>query len=65
MKKFAVNEKASNGKEVFKVLAIKNHFVTFENVNSGDVFRRAIFHTANTEWCALDMEILGNKVFPM
>ena len=65
MKKFAVNEMASNGKDVFKVLAIKNHFVTFENVKSGGTFRRALFHTNETEWCAKDMELLGGKILPM
>ena len=34
MKKFAVNGKAVSGKEVFKVLAIKNSFATFENVKT-------------------------------
>ena len=48
MKKFAVNGKAVSGKEVFKVLAIKNSFTTFENVQTGDLFRRAVFHTNNT-----------------
>lgn len=65
MKKFAVNGMASNGMDVFKVLAIRNHFATFEDVNRGDVFRRVIFHTANTEWCAKDMELLGGKILPM
>ena len=65
MKKFAVNGKAVSGKEVFKVLAIKNSFATFENVKTGDLLRRAVFHTKDTEWCAKDMELLGIKILPM
>ena len=48
MKKFAVNVKAVSGKEVFKVLTIKNSFATFENVKTGDLFRRVVFHTKDT-----------------
>lgn len=65
MKKFAVNGMATNGKDTFKVLAIKNYFVTFEDVKSGDTFRRVLFHTADTEWCAKNTEIFGDKILPM
>ena len=65
MKKFAVNGKAVSGKDVFKVLAIKNYFATFENVKTGDVFRRVVFYTKDTEWCVVDTEYFGGKVLPM
>ena len=65
MKKFAVNGKAVSGKEVFKVLAIKNYFVTLENVRTGDLLRRAVFHTKNTEWCMVDTNYLIGKILPM
>lgn len=65
MKKFAVNGKAVSGKEVFKVLAIKNSFATFENVKTGDLFRRAVFHTKDTEWCVVDTEYFSGKILPM
>ena len=56
MKKVGVNGKAVSGKEVFKVLAIKNYFATFENVKTGDLLRRAVFHTNNTELCTIDAQ---------
>ena len=65
MKKFAVNGKAVSGKEVFKVLAIKNYFVTLENVRTGDLLRRAVFHTKDTEWCMVDTNYLIGKILPM
>ena len=65
MKKFAVNGKAVSGKEVFKVLAIKNYFATFENVKTGDVFRRVVFYTKDTEWCVVDTEYFSGKILPM
>ena len=65
MKKFAVNGKAVSGKEVFKVLAIKNSFATFENVKTGYVFRRVVFHTKDTEWCVVDTEYFSGKILPM
>ena len=65
MKKFAVNGKAVSGKEVFKVLAIKNSFATFENVKTGDVFRRVMFYTKDTEWCVVDTEYFSGKILPM
>lgn len=64
MKKFAVNGMATDGINNFKVLAIKNYTVTFEDAK-GYIFRRPLFHTANTEWCAKDMELLGIKILPM
>ena len=65
MKKFAVNGKAVSGKDVFKVLAIKNYFVTLENVRTGDLLRRAVFHTKDTEWCMVDAQYLIGKILPM
>ena len=65
MKKFAVNGKAVSGKEVFKVLASKNYFVTLENVRTGDLLRRAVFHTKDTEWCVVDTEYFSGKILPM
>ena len=65
MKKFAVNGKAVSGKDVFKVLAIKNYFATFENVKTGDVFRRVVFYTKDTEWCVVDTEYFSGKILPM
>lgn len=64
MKKFAVNGKATDGINTFKVLGIKNYVVTFEDA-SGYMFRRALFHTKDTEWCVKDMEFLIGKVLPM
>lgn len=65
MKKFAVNGKAVSGKDVFKVLAIKNSSATFENVKTGGVFRRAVFYTKDTEWCVADTEYFSGKILPM
>ena len=65
MKKFAVNSKAVSGKEVFKVLAIKNYFATFENVRTGDLLRRVVFYTKDTEWCVVDTEYFSGKILPM
>ena len=65
MKKFAINCKAVSGKQVFKVLAIENYFVTLENVRTGDLLRRAVFHTKDTEWCMVDAQYLIGKILPM
>ena len=60
-----IDNATNNVERFFLEKDIKNSFATFENVKTGDVFRRVMFYTKDTEWCVVDTEYFSGKILPM